>query len=63
MEEKTNEKNTVMCTNCMWEGQEEDLLLVRDLSNTDIDIEYYNVCPSCGTDDYLKDIEEWTKQN
>lgn len=55
---KPNQK--VRCNNCYWEGDEEDLETMVDLSDNDIDhdIQYLRGCPECRTDEYLMDIDE-----
>ena len=53
-------KYEVICNNCMWEGNENDLKLIVDLSDNDIshDINYMKGCPNCETDSYLMDAEQ-----
>ena len=50
--------NTVRCTNCMWEGKEEDLKIWTDLGGETTEVEYFKGCPNCKTDEYLMDIME-----
>lgn len=53
------ELHTVKCCNCDFTGFEEDLELIEDEENLEIDLDetyYVNVCPNCGTDSYLSDI-------
>ena len=42
----------VRCCECMWEGDEEDLLHIDDGIN-----EPQDACPNCKTDEYLLDLE------
>ncbi len=44
--------NTVRCNKCMWEGEEEDLVMYEDEDG------FGKGCPKCETDAYLMDLEE-----
>jgi len=52
-------KNDVRCNWCDWEGYEDDLDLIVDLSDDGIshDVHYLKVCPGCKQEDYLMDID------
>ena len=52
-------KNDVRCNWCDWEGYEDDLDLIVDLSDDGIshDVHYLKVCPGCKQQDYLMDID------
>lgn len=41
----------VRCNKCGWQGEEEDLIIVKDKK------EFIKACPHCKTDIYLIDIE------
>ena len=43
--------NTVRCNKCMWEGEEEDLVMFEDEDG------FGKGCPKCETDAYLMDLE------
>ena len=43
--------NTLRCNMCMWEGEEEDLVMFKDEDG------FGKGCPICQTDHYLMDIE------
>ena len=51
-------ENTIICNNCLWEGNEEELKTFTDLSDNEVnhDINYSIGCPNCETDDYLQNI-------
>lgn len=49
----------LICNNCFWEGDEEELKTFVDLSDNDNDheIHYFSGCPNCETDKYLMNKE------
>ena len=50
----------VRCNQCYWEGEEEDLKLVNESNTKDLEddsLYWFKVCPNCGEEDYLMDIE------
>jgi len=49
--------NTVRCNMCMWEGEEEDLVMVKDEDG------FGKGCPKCETDAYLMDLEEYDAED
>ena len=53
------EKNDVRCNWCGWEGCEDELDLIVDLSDDNIthDVQYFKGCPKCKIDSYLMDID------
>jgi hypothetical protein len=53
-----NVEHEVKCNWCDWEGYDDDLKVIVDLSDNNVshDIQYINVCPECNQDDYLMDI-------
>ena len=45
------------CTNCNWEGYEENLIEYNQPSDVDnTSLEFLKGCPNCKTDKYLQDI-------
>ena len=42
-------KPEVVCNSCGWEGLEEDLIMLTDLSDKEVghDVEYNKACPNC----------------
>lgn len=48
-------QDKIICNNCGFTGEEEDLKTIVDLSDNPIshDIQYITVCPCCETDEYL----------
>lgn len=51
----------VRCNWCYWEGEEDDLKLVNESSKIDEEddtLYWIKVCPNCGYEDYLMDIED-----
>lgn len=55
---KNTDKNTIKCNWCDWEGTEEELKVLVDLSDNEIshDIQYFKGCPQCEDDSFLMDI-------
>ena len=49
--------NTVRCNKCMWEGEEEDLVMFEDEDG------FGKGCPKCETDAYLMDLEEYEAES
>lgn len=56
-EDGVDECTPVFCNNCGFEGVEDELVTLTDLSDNDNDhdIHYFKGCPHCLTDDYLTD--------
>lgn len=44
---KNENEPTLYCPKCLWEGNDEDLKTVTDLSRDDHEIGYDKVCPNC----------------
>jgi hypothetical protein len=47
----------VRCNKCMWEGEEEDLVMFEDEDG------FGKGCPKCETDAYLMDVEEYEAES
>ena len=56
--QKIMEATIVICNNCNWQGEEDELEVFEDTTEVieSIDRCFFKGCPNCETDDFLMDI-------